>query len=243
MDDSQPHIRPTQEYLSSWDNCNRDKNKEKRPIPDRTQASTGKRGTFDHQKSTSYDPNYTSVSSSHKRQRRDVSDDIQDAGFEYDPQIPKPDRRRTAPIRQPYSSPPEMVRSEHSVEHEARTRWQNRERIQTAPQSSNAPTRDDDRIEEGEDEDEDGVSDVPPPSYGEVNAVARYAAAARSTQPTYRTQRRTPWSEADTDTLIKLIGQHCTRWSIIKSAGSFEVERDQVALKDKARNIKARYLK
>jgi hypothetical protein len=43
--------------------------------------------------------------------------------------------------------------------------------------------------------------------------------------------------------LIELIGKHCTRWSIIQSEGTFEVKRDQVALKDKARNIKATYLK
>jgi hypothetical protein len=245
MDDLEPLIRPTQVYLSSWNNYNRDMNKENRPIPDRTQASTGKRRMFDHQENTSYGPNYISVSSSHKRQRRDVSDDIQDAGFEYDPRIPNPDRRRTAPIPQAYSSPPEMVRGQHSGECEALTGRHNRERIQTPSKSSNAATRDDDWIEEDEDEDDDkdGVSDAPrPPTYPEVNASARYA-AVRSTQSTYRTQRRTPWSEADTNHLIELIGKHSTRWSIIQSEGTFEVKRDQVALKDKARNIKATYLK
>ncbi|KFY66779.1 hypothetical protein V497_00726 [Pseudogymnoascus sp. VKM F-4516 (FW-969)] len=60
------------------------------------------------------------------------------------------------------------------------------------------------------------------------------------------TQRRTKWSEEETDGLIELIEQHGTSWSDLHRRGHemgiLHESRDQVALKDKARNIKVDYL-
>jgi hypothetical protein len=99
-----------------------------------------------------------------------------------------------------------MVRGEQSAERHAQTGKQNRERIQTAPQSRDA-TRNDGPIEEDKEKDGDGVSDEQPLSYSTINAAARYAVGVRSTQPVLR--KRIRWSVADTDHLIKLIGP---RW-------------------------------
>ncbi|KAL9009190.1 MAG: hypothetical protein Q9173_005757, partial [Seirophora scorigena] len=62
-------------------------------------------------------------------------------------------------------------------------------------------------------------------------------------------QVRTSWSQEETDRLLELITDHGTSWSYLKvmddnhPEGKLLHERDQVALKDKARNMKADYLK
>lgn len=53
---------------------------------------------------------------------------------------------------------------------------------------------------------------------------------------------RTFWSERDADLLVKLIYQYNCQWSLIAEAGDFEVYRDHQACRDKARNMKFRYL-
>jgi hypothetical protein len=82
----------------------------------------------------------------------------------------------------------------------------------------------------------------PPPSYQEINLVAKVATMRTSYQSS---QTRTPWSLHDTDLLISLIGKWGCSWSLIdkQGKGSFERTCDQVGLKDKARNIKVDYLK
>lgn len=58
-------------------------------------------------------------------------------------------------------------------------------------------------------------------------------------------QTRTGWSDEETSLLCSLIEQHGTSWSLIKSKdvdGCLR-NRNQVALKDKARNMKMVYLK
>lgn len=60
-------------------------------------------------------------------------------------------------------------------------------------------------------------------------------------------QKRKPWSKEETDQLLFLIAKYGTSWSAIKTldqAGADILQlRDQVSLKDKARNIKFDYLK
>lgn len=58
-------------------------------------------------------------------------------------------------------------------------------------------------------------------------------------------QRRTPWTDEETGTLHDLITTHGVSWSLLKSLDSegVLVNRDQVALKDKARNMYIDYLK
>lgn len=241
MDDPELAHRPTQEYASSWDAYNRDKNKENRPVPDNPEATSGKR-SMHHRQDSTRGHNDTSASS-RKRRRREESEDGPDEDFQVDSRIPDRGRRSTAIPEHPSpalltQSVPEMVQHERSHETEAQIVRRNRGRFAGAPQDSALTTVDDDRPAESEDEDDDGISNLPPPSFQVVGAVARYYAAQ-----TYQPQKRTPWSITDTEHLIDQIGVHDIRWSQINKAGGFEVERDPVALKDKARNLKTMYLK
>lgn len=56
-------------------------------------------------------------------------------------------------------------------------------------------------------------------------------------------KRRVPWSQADTELLVELIENYGAAWSLIESMGKWEYKRDQIALKDKARNLKVGWLK
>ena len=61
-----------------------------------------------------------------------------------------------------------------------------------------------------------------------------------------RVQTRTPWSQEECDRLLELIATLGTSWSSIKNEDiGLDIlhQRDQVALKDKARNMKVTYLK
>lgn len=62
-----------------------------------------------------------------------------------------------------------------------------------------------------------------------------------------KVQTRKAWTQEETETLISLIGDHGISWKLLKEQdvtnGSLLGNRDQVALKDKARNMKFDYLK
>ena len=79
--------------------------------------------------------------------------------------------------------------------------------------------------------------------YSNVNRVAKDRIADRAKGP----QSRRPWSEIEIETLLDLIKAHGISYARIKREDSVVqsilVDRDQVALKDKARNMKMDYLK
>ena len=88
----------------------------------------------------------------------------------------------------------------------------------------------------------------PPPervqleNYKMAKELGRINTAARAKK---KTQTRKAWTDLETETLINLISEHGTSWKLLKDkdAGKVLVDRDQTALKDKARNIKFDYLK
>lgn len=92
--------------------------------------------------------------------------------------------------------------------------------------------------------------DPPPPppervqleNYKMAKELARINTAARAKK---KTQTRKAWTDPETETLINLISEHGTSWKLLKQKdlGEVLVDRDQTALKDKARNIKFDYLK
>lgn len=77
-----------------------------------------------------------------------------------------------------------------------------------------------------------------------INRLAKDQVRARA--PT-KVQTRRPWSEEETSTLIEYIMEHGTSYAFIKNLDESDQNvlegRDQIALKDKARNIKTDYLK
>lgn len=238
-DGDQPQLRPAHSFILSWNRHKLNSNKENQPL----QASTGKRSKPGHQKDASHDLDYTSVSSSHKRHRPEDGQGSQDEGFQEDARVPKPVHRKVVPTSQRSSpvervhSPPQMIRGGRSDGRGA----------QTGRQSEQQP----DEYEPGEDETEgdqldgdqeqDAMSIISPPSFNVINTQAKYA-TARS-KAARGPQKRIAWSEADTQHLIRGIQTYATKWTKIMEGGGFDVKRDRVALKDRARNVKISFLK
>ena len=92
--------------------------------------------------------------------------------------------------------------------------------------------------------------DVAPTSTYEAHRKANMQAKILSSmRPNKAVQTRKPWSIDETETLLHLIMNHGTSWSTLKNIdansdlGEVLGSRDQVALKDKARNMKVDFLK
>ena len=87
----------------------------------------------------------------------------------------------------------------------------------------------------------------PPPSQVEEYLAANAAAKERKAWQVKPPQVRKGWTEEETERLLELIEEHGTSWALLKSedfaAGNVLDSRDQVALKDKARNMKLDFLK
>ena len=79
--------------------------------------------------------------------------------------------------------------------------------------------------------------------YSRANELAKQKTAVGTKPP----QKRSAWTGAETDMLHHLITEHGTSWKLLKeqdkAQGKTLQARDQVALKDKARNMKMDYLK
>lgn len=229
--DPEPAIRSSQAYVNAFNKHAREANKENRLSPEPQPSNAAKRKMPHEQNSGSQDDDHSSESHTSKRQRLE-SEETPDDAFQTDHRVPDPHRRRDAPVpgNHPFtqrpSSPPEMIRNEPDNDRS----YGRVEQSIAIPQSSADTVRfndDDERVE-------------PRPSYQVVKDVADFATAmSKSRQP----QRRIMWSKADEDCFISLIEKHGTSWSFIAKNANFEVPRDQVALKDKARNMKATFLK
>lgn len=78
-------------------------------------------------------------------------------------------------------------------------------------------------------------------SYKKANEMAKRNVAVLPK----KVQARNPWTNEETETLIGLIGEHGISWKLLKECDNASrlKNRDQVALKDKARNMKFDYLK
>lgn len=80
-------------------------------------------------------------------------------------------------------------------------------------------------------------------SYTRANESAKQKTAVGTKPP----QKRSAWTSAETDMLLYLITEHGTSWKLLKEKDNSKDHvleaRDQVALKDKARNMKMDYLK
>ncbi|KAL8883241.1 MAG: hypothetical protein Q9192_007326, partial [Flavoplaca navasiana] len=89
----------------------------------------------------------------------------------------------------------------------------------------------------------------PPASQVEIYQLANSKAKERVALRPKSTQTRKPWSVEETNRLLELIEEHGLSWSLLKKLdhlhkdGAVLQDRDQGALKDKARNIKLDYLK
>lgn len=179
-----------------------------------------------------------------------ASDSSEDDAFQPAAAIRDGSRRHTAPV------------SKRRVAHEdAEKARGKRAKVRSKDQTHIAPSAAQDEIQEtspdespshGQPEQEPAASqanDSEDESEHVINltqaSMMAKARAYRASQdaPPQMPSARVPWSERDTETLMRLVGEHNCSWSIIQRSGRWDWERDQVALKDKARNLKVLLLK
>lgn len=246
VDNPESMIRSSQDYVNAVNKYTREGNKENRPSQERPQVSSSKQSVPDRQMGATPNPGQASAPPSNKRPRPDMDEELQDDDFQEDDRVPDPRRRKSAPVptyRRPMqmeSSPPEMIRYDPSDDHLAQAKLQRKEQFNIPPQRGSVTGVDNEIEEEEEDVGDDGASSVMAPSFQEV-AIAARLAVMQSSQ--HQTQRRTFWTAKDEDHLANLIEEHGTSWAMLERIGGFETPRNQVALKDKARNMKVAFLK
>ena len=156
----------------------------------------------------------------------EVPDPTQDQGFQVSRNTARVqsagvgnsrNRRVTAAAHVQRPSPPKRLRR-----HDTQREDQGRAASSTTPLRERQPT-------------------AQPDVYATINATAK----ARNAAVPRPTQVRTPWSMLETDKLLDLIQDFGPKWARLKNEDTDDVllNRDQVALKDKARNMKLDFLK
>ena len=250
-ENDEPVIHSTADYLHTWNAHSRDANKENRPLPEQEQRKDGKRfldrqanarkvqwGSQDSQESQES----TAGPSKRKHAPAESDDDSQDEGFQADQRNPNLNRRVAPPAGRRISPPPfrqpspKRVRVQEEDEAAVAARMR-RQRDEANLQASARREASEEEFDDDEEEEEQ-----PRPSAMEVSTLAKRETALAK-QRTVRTQKRTAWSLEDTELLQDRIEELGCSWSAIHQAGGFETERDQVSLKDKARNMKVAFLK
>jgi Myb-like DNA-binding domain len=254
--------RSAEEYAQVWAGYSNERNKENRPAPkrrlldrqpgarqmrwedsqdDEAGPSTNKRK---YQEPVEQANEEEEEEAEEERREEEEEDEIsEDEGFQQDHRVPDPARRlaapaarRQSPVQDAPSSPKrqQIERPRGNSDREAARRRQQR------PESAARASVRREVDNENEDEDEE---DYPPPTFPQASLVARVNDAHARSRMNREPQRRVAWSEADSDRLIDGIEQFGCSWSLIAKNVNFDHPRDQVALKDKARNMKVTYLK
>ena len=236
--------RPSDQYLASWNARRNEKNKENRPFLEKEKPAAPKARFIDPQPNAKRhhwdydDPSQPGPSSSRRPQQDEESEQSEDEGFEADKRIPNPGMRAKRPsplpVRQP---PPKRTRIPSQDDPGEAIARRNRARAEEVLQSS---ARGQTEEEEEEDDEDDNA-----PSFTQTR-VSALAASQRAKTETIKTQKRIPWSDYDSDILLSLIEEHGCSWSYIQKHAEFSEERGevgQVALKDRARNMKVSFLK
>lgn len=245
-----------------------EKEKNKENLDERKGTASGRakpRAFIDRQESAervTWDDSQQSnqqMSNSPKKKRRaqphveeeEISDPSEDESFQKDNRpgnvrerrnmAPNPPRRTTStardsmsrPNRQPRVSPLQDDEGEDSGQEDDEVQRQIRKEevahYRGTPAQSQPPSRSQAQIAEQQ---------------KRINQLAK--TQVRSRAPA-KVQTRRPWSDEETSTLIEYIMEHGTSYAFIKKLDMDDQNvlegRDQIALKDKARNIKTDYLK
>ena len=183
-----------------------------------------------------------------------IEDPSQDVGFQEDTRPVTVNARRNA-------TPSNHHPVAESVT--AAPRPHKRVRSSTETQSPRKRSRPIERVPEPDDdndEDEDAIRRVterhnrnsagtnkPPPTQLENYKEANSSNRSRNSKQQKKVQSRKAWTDEETERLIYLIEKQGTSWALLKKIDDKKkkilLDRDQVALKDKARNMKVDYLK
>ncbi|KAJ5040475.1 uncharacterized protein L3040_006131 [Drepanopeziza brunnea f. sp. 'multigermtubi'] len=225
----------TAEYTTAWNEHSREKNKE-----NQTPAVEPNAQRISNDRDLSQKDVAGPSAPKHSRARREESEQSEDQGFQEDQRRTDDRRRRATALTARRNSP------EHEDQPQPRARAQVNGREPSSRVESNgaaAPRQEDVRaalsIIQVQDE-EDG-EDYPAPSSTQAALSARLETArARGPQPP---RGRTPWSDEDSDRLLAGIAEWGCSWTMIEQTQAFDIPRGQVALKDRARNMKVQYLK
>ncbi|KAE8442083.1 hypothetical protein EG329_003841 [Mollisiaceae sp. DMI_Dod_QoI] len=234
--------RATAEYASIWQASSNEKNKENLAVA----RPTKKRRLLDSQSNAESVPEWSNSEGSpevpSKRLRLPVEEEeSQDEGFEEDERIPNPKRRMNANLPRRPSPAPERPRPSKKARTHHRAASEDaeqsgaasRERAESALRANARRIAFDDELDE----------EYPAPSASQISIFAREETARRKLMSREPTKKRIPWSEKDTQYLIDCVGEYGCSWSRIFRCEGWDTERDQVALKDKARNLKVNFLK
>jgi hypothetical protein len=247
----EPHPRPSAQYVERWQAHDNEKNKENLPSnSDSRKAIHKAKSLLDPQPGAekyvwnpdSQDSVAGPSTMKRSRQARADSEETEDQGYQEDRRLPDPNRRGNAPParpRTPIEEEEEEEEEEKDEDEEDEAPPQKRAKVHQSDNRSAAPQA---SARRGPADEEESSGEDRPPPFSQISIAARNS-AARARLPTHKTQRRTPWSEYDTELLTSGIETHGCSWSTLSKLLEFEVERDQVALKDKARNLKVSYLK
>ncbi|RFU34847.1 hypothetical protein B7463_g1474, partial [Scytalidium lignicola] len=251
----QLNTRPAAEYDAAWKKSINEKNKENRPLIEQRQTKprwideqpNRIRIRFEDDESQSVER----VQSSRKRTRQEREDTEVDDDFQTDTRPPNPARMKRTRIasqratsRSTQQTPKRQKTDQRNYDDdddvfaEESPLRQTRPSVDEALQASIREQEDDDEYRPNNiDHDHDMAQDIP---FSQVTVLAKLETLkSKNSHP----QKRTPWSDNDADRLIYLIETYGCSWADLEKMGGFELERGQVALKDKARNMKVSYLK
>lgn len=257
--------RPTAEYVASYSKHSNEKNKENRPISGRGNPPTIKKPSLmdphpdavrhrwesQHEESSEQQP---VGPSKRKRPTRDdeieeneenqESEESEDQGFfETDDRLHGSKRRvtqQTAPQRDPGPVRHPHAKKKRAVSHDEESATESERRNRAKPESILQSSA---RGQPADLEDDEDSSDDEPPNSTQVG-LAAMTATHRAKRPNRQTQTRSLWSQNDSDQLVDLIENYGCSWAEIQKIAEFERgEVGQVALKDRARNLKVNFLK
>jgi hypothetical protein len=242
--------RSTQEYVGTWNAWSNEKNKENRPLEENQKPQ--KRRLIDRQPnaerlhfddSSQEAANQRELSRKRSHEEREATEESEDEGFEQDRREPDPARKIVAAVLSPKRRRVDSTPLDVDDDDEARrSQDQLQADAKRADQRRRAAARERERQAELDEEDEEDDDDLDRRHYTQVASTARVN-VQKASMLTRQPQKRTKWSLADEQQLIDLIEQHGCSWALIQRMGNFDSERDQVALKDKARNMKVTFLK
>lgn len=247
--------RSTAEYLVFFNDHINDKNKENHLISGQSKANPKKFRLLDRQpdavkvawEGLSQASAAGLATPKRPREERAATEESQDQDFQQDQRVPNPVRRAEAAVarhRTPVEDelpPPKRARAHSPLRrpsvaaggsvNELRSR-----QVAGSQNKNSRPGGPNNMLEIEDDSSEDDR-----PRYSQINLASKQAALrVKVNRPM---QRRIPWSEHDEERLISLIEDSGCSWSFLEKVGGFEHQRNQVALKDKARNMKVDYIK
>ncbi|CZT04604.1 hypothetical protein WAI453_007786 [Rhynchosporium graminicola] len=248
-DDTEERQRPISEYTAAWNENSKEKNKENH----KPTAKVAKSRLIDRQANAqkiAWNESQDGIAAPSPKKRplvEEESEESDDHGFQEDQRAVDISRRVIAPPGPSHARnrsgtlPPSKKQRREQVEASPRVE-SSRAAAQRGPEQSQLERARREPVDESDsDSDSDMAEGHPPPTATQVSVASRIATArSRGVQAP---RGRIPWSDRDSRILTRRIEKHGCAWATIFNLGRWDVTRDQVAIKDRARNMKVNHLK